>query len=448
MRKITLIIVALDCIVCVHTQNFRLSSVEHKILDREPIHIPADRSGNIYSFRGIKEIEKKTSAGWIGEAEELPSLIGAKIVFMQTGNMGLTQTRTKTIHVYSKNDDGYNCYRIPAIVQSKKGTLLAFAEARKNSCSDTGNIDLVLKRSTDGGKTWSDMIVVWDDGDNVCGNPAPVVDRTTGRIVLLSTWNRGDDHEPKIIDGTSKDTRKVFILYSDDDGLTWSNAKDITSTTKLSNWTWYATGPCHGIQLQSKKYKNRLVIPANHIVNRTKTLHSHVIYSDDSGKTWHLGGVVTRHGGDESSVVELKNGTIMLNMRNYNRDDSKTRAYALSSNGGESWSEMQYTDELIEPVCQGNILNVTKKGKVTNQLIFSNPASIDKREKMTVKYSKNNGGSWDSAYEVYVGPSAYSDMVMLSDKEIGLFFEYGEKDAYEHIGFTIIPLNRLTESDK
>ena len=132
------------------------------------------------------------------------------------------------------------------------------ASKRKNSCSDTGNIDLVVKRSEDGGKTWSRIITVWDDGDNVCGNPSPIVDQETGRIILVSCWNLGEDHEKQIIDKTSKDSRRVYVLYSDNDGKSWSTPKEITSSVKHPDWTWYATGPCHGIQLQGKKNKGRL----------------------------------------------------------------------------------------------------------------------------------------------------------------------------------------------
>lgn len=200
------------------------------------------------------------------------------------------------VDVFQSGQDGYACFRIPAIVQSKTGNLLAFAEARKNSCSDTGDIDLVLKRSQDGGKTWSEMITVWDDSDNVCGNPSPIIDQKTGRILLISCWNLGTDNEKEIIDQDSKDTRKVFYIYSDDDGNTWSKPHEITSTVKRNNWTWYATGPCHGIQLQNMKYNGRLVVPANHMVADTKTYHSNIIYSDDGGETWNLGGVVSEYG--------------------------------------------------------------------------------------------------------------------------------------------------------
>ena len=361
---------------------------------------------------------------------------------MQLGILVQAQTNTTT-DIYQKGQDGYTCFRIPAIVKSKAGTLLAFAEARKNSCSDTGNIDLVVKRSEDGGKTWSRIITVWDDGDNVCGNPSPIVDQETGRIILVSCWNLGEDHEKQIIDKTSKDSRRVYVLYSDNDGKSWSTPKEITSSVKHPDWTWYATGPCHGIQLQGKKNKGRLVVAANHMVAGTKTYHSQLIYSDDKGETWKLGGIVNEHGGNESSVVELKNGYLMLNMRNYNREESKTRSYAISKDGGETVSQMSYLPELIEPICQGSTLNYMKKGKISNNILFSNPASTDKREKMTIKLSENNGKTWPYAYQVYSGPSAYSDLTNLRNGNIGLLYEYGINNPYEKIGFIIIPFEQL-----
>lgn len=364
-------------------------------------------------------------------------IIGLQLCFSAQAQLNTT------VDVFEKGQDGYACFRIPAIVQSKAGTLLAFAEARKNSCSDTGNIDLVVKRSEDGGKTWSRAITIWDDGDNVCGNPSPVVDQETGRIILVSCWNLGEDHEKQIIDQTSKDSRRVYVIYSDNDGKNWSKPKDITSSVKRSDWTWYATGPCHGIQLQNKKHKGRLVIAANHMVAGTKSYHSQLIYSDDKGETWQLGGVVSEHGGNESSVVELKNGDLMLNMRNYNREESKSRSYAISKDGGKTLSKMQYLPELIEPICQGNTLNYMKKGKISNNILFSNPASSDKREKMTIKLSENNGKTWPYAYLVYPGPSAYSDLTNLQDGNIGLLYEYGTNNPYEKIGFIITSFKQL-----
>lgn len=120
-------------------------------------------------------------------------------ILMQLGFI-LQAQESAIINVFQKGEEGYACFRIPAIVQSKSGTLLAFAEARKNSCSDTGNIDLVLKRSEDGGKNWSRIITVWDDQNNVCGNPVPIIDQATGKIILVACWNSGEYTEKQIMD--------------------------------------------------------------------------------------------------------------------------------------------------------------------------------------------------------------------------------------------------------
>src|SRR6266481_5607599 len=188
--------------------------------------------------------------------------------------------------VFVSGTDGYHTYRIPAIVVTTNGTLLAFCEGRKTSRSDTGKIDLLLKRSSDNGKTWSAQHIIRSDGENVCGNPAPVVDETTGVVWLLMTWNLGADGEREINNGTSKDTRRVFVTHSADDGVTWTKPREITASVKKPDWLWYATGPVNGIQLtrgavhplprgegrgegegtvhHPTAHKGRLVIPCNH----------------------------------------------------------------------------------------------------------------------------------------------------------------------------------------
>ena len=183
--------------------------------------------------------------------------------------------------VFVSGTEGYHTFRIPSAIVTPHGTVLAFCEGRKSGRGDAGNIDLVLRRSTDGGLTWSSLQTVWDDGPNTCGNPCPVVDRTTGTVWLLLTWNRGDDPEPKIIARQSKDTRRVFVTHSTDDGVTWTKPTEITDSTKLTNWTWYATGPGAGIQIERGPHQRRLVIPCDHIEAGTKRYYSHVIYSDD-----------------------------------------------------------------------------------------------------------------------------------------------------------------------
>lgn len=353
------------------------------------------------------------------------------------------------VDVYEAGENQIDTYRIPAIVQTNNGTILAFAEARNASSSDTGNIDMVVKRSTDGGKTWSESILVWDNGNNVCGNPAPIVDRQTGRVILLMTWNKGSDHEPNIFNHTSEDTRRVYVTYSDDHGLTWSTPQDITLSTKHNEWTWYATGPCHGIQLQKGKHKGRLIVSANHgydLEGQCNGNSSHLLFSDDGGATWAIGGGSQNelYKGNESTVTELKNGDLMLNMRNayteFHAKSGYARRVAISHDSGASFasSDIYHDHMLIEPICQASILNYMPKGKLTDTLLFSNPFSINRRN-MTIKKSTNSGKSWSVVFQDGHSHAAYSDMVNLSNGDVGLLYETGSEHAYDKIRFVIIP---------
>ena len=340
--------------------------------------------------------------------------------------------------IFKKGDNGYSCFRIPAVVVTNNGSVLAFAEARKNSCSDTGNIDLVMRKSTDNGKSWGAINVIWNDGKNVCGNPAPVVDKETGDVHLLTTWNLGEDHESEIIDGTSKGTREVFHLISNNDGASWSTPKNITHSVKLPNWTWYATGPVHGIQLKNSKHKDRLVIPCDFIEAQTKRKYSHVIYSDNNGQTWQLGGVTPLDQVNECTLAELKNGKLMLNMRNYDRDSIKGRQLAFSSDGGLSWKNQYIDTNLPEPICQGALLSIERGGK--NIVLFSNPSSNVSRTNMAISVSRDEGKSWEEKISIYQAHAAYSDLAELKNGNIVVVFEAGIENAYEGIFIKTIVL--------
>src|SRR5690554_4275127 len=325
--------------------------------------------------------------------------------------------------IFKKNTEGYSCFRIPALVKSKNNTLLAFAEARKRNCKDEGDIDLVLRRSTDNGKSWSPLIMVWDDGGNTCGNPVPITDPETGRIHLLMTWNLGEDDIGEINAGTSTDTRRVFHSWSDDDGLTWQTPVEITSMAKEQEWGWYATGPCHGIILTREPYKGRMVVPCDYIeVGPGRKQYSHIIYSDDKGATWHIGG--RSEGGNESTVAELSDGRLLLNMRN----SSPFRTVAYSSDGGESWTASRQDYALPDPRCQASILNTSING--AHLLFFSNAAGST-RSNMTLRQSSDDGTMWEGSHLVYSGPSAYSDIVMVNENEIGILYERGYNKPYE-----------------
>jgi len=341
--------------------------------------------------------------------------------------------------------DGYHTYRIPAVVVSTRGTLLAFCEGRKNSGGDAGKIDLLLKRSTDGGKTWSAQQIIWSDGNNTCGNPAPVVDRDTGVVWLLMTWNLGTDREREIERGSSRDTRRVFVAHSDDDGVTWARPLEITDSVKKPDWRWYATGPVNGIQLTRGPHRGRLIVPANHSeisTNGQPVSRSQIIYSDDHGKTWKLGGVEDE-ATNESTVVELADGSLLQNMRS-GRGKNR-RAVATSRDAGSTWSPARLDPELIEPVCQASLLRYSWPEDGKSRILFANPASV-KRERMTVRLSYDEGATWPASRIIHAGPSAYSCLAVLPDKTIGCLFECGEKTSYERIVFGRFPLDWLEKN--
>jgi sialidase-1 len=362
-----------------------------------------------------------------------------------TGFVAMARAEPLTTDVFVSGTDGYHTYRIPAVVVTTNATVLAFCEGRKLSGSDTGEINLLLKRSTDAGKTWNSQQIIWSDGENTCGNPAPVIDRDTGTIWLLMTWNLGSEGEKKINAGTSQGSRRVFITSSQDDGLTWTRPREITTQVKRSSWRWYATGPVNGIQLTRGKYKGRLVIPANHTemaADGNITTCSQIIYSDDHGATWHIGGVEDRFT-NESTIAERVDGSLLHNMRS--NHGKNRRAIASSEDGGATWSSVQSDETLIEPVCQASLLRCTWPGEgQKSRLLFSNPASL-KREKMTVRLSYDEGATWPASRQLHAGPAAYSCLTMLPEGSVGCLYECGDSRPYEKIVFARFSLSWLED---
>lgn len=347
--------------------------------------------------------------------------------------------------LWEKGTGDYNNYRIPSLIVTEKGTLLAFCEGRE--AGDAGNIDLLLKRSEDNGITWSDEQIVWDDAQNTCGNPCPVIDEETGRIWLFLTWNKGDDHETEIINKTSSFPRVPFLCYSDDDGLSWSEPVNMNETCRDTSWGWYATGPGIGIQIKDGPHKGRLVIPANHsyddpngtIRNGPYGYGAHVLFSDDHGETWEISEPI-KPGCNESQVTELSDGILLMNMRSYNNHYS--RAISLSKDGGKTWTEIEHDFQLVESKCQASILNYGTFNKEPLHL-FLNPAVPIGRTHITLKASFDDCQSWSNEKLIYAGPGAYSCLTRLPDGKIGLFFETGRESAYEKMIFISFNLNKM-----
>jgi sialidase-1 len=245
------------------------------------------------------------------------------------------------------------------------------------------------------------------------------VDQKTGTIGLLMTHNLAGDTESKIVAGTSKGSRTVWLTNSTDAGATWAKPVEITKDVKKPEWTWYATGPGVGIQLRS----GRLLIPCDNKLDGGKLRQSHVIFSDDAGKTWKLGGVVGP-ACNESQAVQLADGSVLLNMRSYQANNR--RRIARSTDGGETFTKPEDDPTLVEPVCQASII------RGPNGILFTNPAST-KREKMTVRLSTDEAKSWRHARELYAGPAAYSCLTALPDGRIGCLYERGDKSPYDEI---------------
>jgi sialidase-1 len=357
--------------------------------------------------------------------------------------------------VFSAGADGYHTYRIPALLATPKGTLLAFCEGRRLGRGDSGAIDLVVKRSDDGGDTWSRPAVVWSDGDNTCGNPCPVVDRRTGRILLPMTWNLGEDQGRAMHDGTSKGTRKVFLAHSDDDGKSWSAARDITAQAKSQDWWWYATGPGVAIQIRRGDHAGRIVVPANHS-SKANGYAAHTILSDDGGKSWRRSSVIAP-ACNESQVVELSDQRLMMNMRSQSFtsvERSGYRSISFSSDGGETWTAPTFDAHLGDPQVQASLIRYSWPAEPGGgRLLFSNPSPPISRERgqrirMTVRLSRDDGRTWPAARLIHEGPSAYSSLARLADGRIALLYEAGEEQSYEQIRLARFSIDWLEQGGR
>ncbi|MGY4772309.1 exo-alpha-sialidase [Kribbella sp. CWNU-51] len=351
---------------------------------------------------------------------------------------------TQTV-LFDRGDAGYGCYRIPAIVKTKAGTLLAFAEARRAWCADSQEIDLVMRRSEDDGRTWSAAQTVLSGTDSdpnavaTRGNPAPIVDYQTGRIVLLTTMDPGTTSRP----------RTPYVQFSDDDGKTWSKAKNIGDQIDDPAWGWYATGPVHGIQLTRGANAGRLVAGTNYD-NGAGVNAGQLVYSDDHGETWHKGATDLRSDAtpQEISVVEKVDGGVYAGARNNAGTSGASRMFAVSNDGGQTYAAPYATIAgLTTPTVQGSLqrLRAVDRGDKYNRILFAAPADPDRRRYMTIRSSFDEGKTWQSVADgtrITSDWSGYSDMAILDTGEIGLLYEGGAVDARDQIRFA-----RFTEND-
>jgi sialidase-1 len=352
---------------------------------------------------------------------------------------------------YLANTGGYTAYRIPVLTVAPDGSLLAFAEGRKNSTSDFGEIDIVCRRSTDGGATWGPQSVVTSHGANTAGNPAVVTDPVSGDLILLSCGNVGDTDEVEVMKGLA--TRQVYVQRSTDSGATWTTPVDITTQVKASWMRWYATGPGRGVAVTGGAHVGRLVIPANH--SRTpaagspdtgaesKYLGAHGLVSDDGGHTWSITWTSSNPTGglneNETAVAELADGRLYFNARDQNGTVAGTRADTWSADGGTTvQSAFLVQGTITTPVVHGSLLQVPG-----GPLLYAGPEHPDGRVAMAIRRSDDGGRTWWTCRRISGLHAAYSSMAMLDASTVGLLYETGDWTPYDRIEFVAVPVAEL-----
>jgi len=339
-----------------------------------------------------------------------------------------------SVEVFVNGQEGYPAFRIPALITTKRGSLLAFAEGRA-TLRDHAENDIVMKRSTDGGRTWGALQLVHDDGTNSLGNPTAVVVRATGRVLLMyQRYAKGfDEHKAEPgLDGPR--VCRTLLQSSDDDGVTWTKPVEITAQVKRpTEVTSTAAGPGIGIQLARGKHAGRILMPFNQGPYGKWKVYA--VISDDAGKSWRYGDPAeegAKGHANEVQFVELNDGSVMLNARNQGGGE-KLRKISVSRDGGETWSATQHGTALIEPTCQASLLRHPGTGDpAKDAFLFSNPATQTGRSNGMVRLSRDEGKTWPVSRMVHPGGFAYSCLASLPDGSVGCLFE---RDGCKTISF-------------
>ncbi|MCX7825310.1 MAG: exo-alpha-sialidase [Verrucomicrobiae bacterium] len=397
----------------------------------------------------------------------------------QGGLANAAQPFIEKLDLFESGTDGYALYRIPGIVVTKKGTVLAWCEARRTGKGDWGPIDVMMRRSFDGGKTWAPrqrIVHVEGElpvnpvaaaqnldkpGDNTANNPVAIADHETGAVHFLYCL----------------EYMRCFYMRSDDEGATWSKPVEITATferfRKDYDWKVIATGPNHGIQLTHGAYKGRLVVPVWLSLGTGGHAHrpsvTSTIYSDDHGQTWRRGEIAIpdqppyRYP-SETVAVQLANGNVLLNARS--ESDAHRRIQTISKDGATGWSRPVFNEQLLEPICMGSIVRFSRKpDHDKNRILFANPHNLDRaqgkttpgksrdRRNLSVKLSYDECKTWPVNKALEPGYSAYSALAVLADGTILCFYERGrDADAeqkkltnYAHLTLARFNLEWLTD---
>lgn len=368
--------------------------------------------------------------------------LACSLMVLAAGSMAAAEAFISHVDVFRAGDDGYNTYRIPAIVTAPDGSLLAFAEGRKENQTDPGggDIDLVLKRSADRGATWSALQIVDNPGEKWgASNPTPVVDRVTGRVwIAFNRWEPGHGTY-SARPGTMNN--QTWVRWSGDNGRTWSAARDITRLARdYENWGAMFLGPGGAIQTRT----GRLILPAamcpdtcrvmaaaGNFRGGISTLRAYAIYSDDHGETWSRGALLQAFT-DENQLVELSDGAIMIDARQWGGD---SRWVAVSADGGKTWGQPRPGQQVTPVATSIERFTPGRDGRGRSRILWTGPAGAS-RSRLVVRVSYDEGQTFVNERQIYGGLAAYSDLAIVDDGSAAVLWEKGISRLSQSITFT------------
>lgn len=408
----------------------------------------------ILTFKGSQNLQAGAHYFWLSlslrEEADLLHKVGVRFQRMVVGGKALPEPEfeppfRKRIGraLRQHGDDGVDTYRIPGLVTTKEGTLIAVYDVRRHSSADLqGDIDVGMNRSTDGGQTWEPMRIIIDreewgglpQDQNGVGDPSILVDEQTNTIWVAGLWAYGHKDQRSWFASQPglkpAETNQMILVKSEDDGKTWSAPINITEQIKDPAWRLLLQGPGRGITMRD----GTLVFPAQ-FKDAEQVPHATIIYSRDRGKTWQIGTGAKSHT-TEAQVVERSDGSLMLNMRDDRgsgpdgRNGTGARSVAVTKDLGQTWTEHPTSRQALpEPVCMASLIKHTVNGKPI--LLFSNPLDRYERQNLTIQLSEDEGNTWPEQYRLLLDEGqgrGYSCLTMIDEKTIGILYEGSQAD--------------------